>query len=529
MKFGLQNSVMGWDDPWYPDASRTLMRTGEGQFFASQDPAPTKQAFIRLLQETFGVDFLMQHAMPQDERTEDFVRDMEKCGLQYMLGNEFGNINGPHCEGTNRYDVPQKLVRRAKRSENFLGLLYDETEHLQLHPSIYRKDARLHQWLTTPCKTEEECEEAIVNNVKRLVDGYGTDVYGECVFPSMMHLLARGGMHLSPKALKEEYQSVMFAVAMGACKQYKRKMCVTVDLWGFDVGEWFTRLWGFPAHGVQEFYNALVLSWYMSPDLLFVENCDPLAISRGDSFEITPFGEAYSLFLERYRGKTPPYSHSDVQCEIAVIHADDGVFSANGTFDGAGSYGFSEFPMNERKNSFFQVIHALSHGAVSPAGTTFWNTEFQSFPTAAYSRNEKTCGTLPLAEGVGKEKQTSFHKLFYPMHSVLVFDDLVQRETLGEPSLIIVCGERCRGETLRLVGEYAKKGTRVVVPAWLGENCAEECVRISDFCSRRFYEAIGGFLGDADEWTVSFENHRLKITNPAGDGNTLNFVLEEKK
>lgn len=72
-----------------------------------------------------------------------------------------------------------------------------------------------------------------------------------------------------------------------------------------------------------------------------VENCDPLAISRGDSFEITPFGEAYRLFLERYRGKTPPYSHSDVQCEIAVIHADDGVFSANGTFDGAGSYGFS--------------------------------------------------------------------------------------------------------------------------------------------------------------------------------------------
>lgn len=131
MKFGLQNSVMGWDDPWYPDASRTLMRTGEGQFFVSQDPAPTKQAFIRLLQETFGVDFLMQHAMPQDERTEDFVWDMEKCGLQYMLGNEFGNINGPHCEGTNRYDVPQKLVRRAKRSENFLGLLYDETEHLQ--------------------------------------------------------------------------------------------------------------------------------------------------------------------------------------------------------------------------------------------------------------------------------------------------------------------------------------------------------------------------------------------------------------
>ena len=73
MKFGLQNSVMGWDDPWYPDASRTLMRTGEGQFFVSQDPAPTKQAFIRLLQETFGVDFLMQSTcnciLPSTART----------------------------------------------------------------------------------------------------------------------------------------------------------------------------------------------------------------------------------------------------------------------------------------------------------------------------------------------------------------------------------------------------------------------------------------------------------------------------
>lgn len=118
MKFGLQNSVMGWDDPWYPDASRTLMRTGEGQFFASQDPAPTKQAFIRLLQETFGVDFLMQHAMPQDERTEDFVRDMEKCGLQYMLGNEFGNINGPHCG-----DQPLRRAAKTRAAREAVGKL----------------------------------------------------------------------------------------------------------------------------------------------------------------------------------------------------------------------------------------------------------------------------------------------------------------------------------------------------------------------------------------------------------------------
>ncbi|MFQ7036322.1 MAG: hypothetical protein ACLRTQ_11970 [Candidatus Borkfalkia sp.] len=359
------------------------------------------------MQETFGVDFLMQHAMPQDERTEDFVRDMEKCGLQYMLGNEFGNINGPHCEGTNRYDVPQKLVRRAKRSENFLGLLYDETEHLQLHPSVYRKDARLHQWLTKPCRTEEACEEAIVNNVRRLVDGYGTDVYGECVFPSMMHLLARGGMHLSPKALKEEYQSVMFAVAMGACKQYKRKMCVTVDLWGFDVGEWFTRLWGFPAHGVQEFYNALVLSWYMSPELLFVENCDPLAISRGDSFEITPFGEAYRLFLERYRGKTPPYSHSDVQCEIAVIHADDGVFSANGTFDGAGSYGF-RIPHERKKEQFFSGHARFVARRGFSCGHDFLEYRISVVPDGGLFAQRKDVRYSATRRGRGKRKANVF-------------------------------------------------------------------------------------------------------------------------
>lgn len=32
MKFGLQNSVMGWDDPWYPDASRTLCVRERGVF-----------------------------------------------------------------------------------------------------------------------------------------------------------------------------------------------------------------------------------------------------------------------------------------------------------------------------------------------------------------------------------------------------------------------------------------------------------------------------------------------------------------
>lgn len=355
----------------------------------------------------------------------------------------------------------------------------------------------------------------------------GRYVCGMC-FSGIDASFGQGGMHLSPKVLKEEYQSIMFAVAMGACKQYKRKLSITVDLWGFDVGAWFTRLWGFPAHGVNEFYNALVCSWYMGPELLFVENCDPLAVSYGDSLELTEFGEAYRQFLSRYKNRVLPYSHRNVTCKIAVIHADNGIFSAYGTFDGGGSFGFCEFLPNAQKNSFFEVMHVLSHKKVSRCGTTFWNTDFQTFPTGAYARTKKNYKKLPLQNGVGKTEETSFHTLFYPLNGVLVFDDAVTKEALGEPELIIVCGDRCREETLRLVNEYAKRDTRVIIPEWLAGGNTKNCIIVNEFLSGDFEGLVDGYIGNEDRWNVCFGKYCIEMTNPSGDGNALEFNVREK-
>lgn len=527
MEFGLQNSVMGWDDPWHAASCRTKMRTGEGQFFPSQDPMPSKERIVQALKE-LGVDFYLQHVMPEEEEMLAFVRDMEKSGLGYLLGNEFGNINGPYTAGTNRYDVPVSVAERAAQRDNFMGLLYDETEHLQLHPDQYRKDGMYRQWLSEVKKTREECEDAFVSNVKELLARYPAEGYAECVFPALMHLLARGGMNLCPKALKEEYQSIQFAIAMGACRQYGRKMGICVDLWGFDVGGWFTRLWGFPAHGVNEFYNALLFSYHLAPEFLFVENCDALLRNTQKEMTRTEFGETYARFLREFRGKQLPYTHRDVRCRVAVIHADDGLFSKNGTFGGRGCFGFGEFPVDERKASFFDVMHLLSHKTVSSYGTTFWNTDHTQFPTGAYRRDENTFRLLPLEKGVGKENETSFHRIFYPLDGVLVFDDLATRDCIGDPELIVLCGDRCRSETLELLDEYARQGTRVLVPSWLYGKNTQHCERTEDLKSGKAEQMLSEYAGRKEEWNVLFARHKLCITNPSGDGNTLNIRLEER-
>lgn len=85
----------------------------------------------------------------------------------------------------------------------------------------------------------------------------------------MYHACARGGMNPCPKILKDEFQSVQISTAIGAAKQYARKMGICVDLWGQDVGEWFTRVWGFPGHSPGEFKSALELSYLMGPDFIF--------------------------------------------------------------------------------------------------------------------------------------------------------------------------------------------------------------------------------------------------------------------
>lgn len=101
-------------------------------------------------------------------------------------------------------------------------------------------------------------------------------------------------------------------------------MGICVDLWGPDVGNWFTRLWGFPGHSTAEYKSALEMSYMMGPEFMFTESIDPLAKNEDGLLVKTEFGEIYEEFIKKFVKENPRhYDHSMVDLDIVIIHSDD--------------------------------------------------------------------------------------------------------------------------------------------------------------------------------------------------------------
>lgn len=540
---GVQGTVMGWDDPWHYEQCRAMFRTGERKYFPSQDPRPSPEQFIRFIQ-ALGVDFYLHQVAPDEKEIDKFIDSIQQFHISFLIGNEYGAINGPYTDGTNRYDVPACSVEKAKQTGKLLGLVYDETEHLQLHPFMYSKEpidvsCRKecdHQWTATRGKQLQQLEDDTAAAVQARVKAYGdhVDVYSEQVFPVLYHVLARGGMNPCPKVLKEEFQSLQLASALGAAKQYKRKMGICVDLWGPDVGKWFTRLWGFPGHSPQEYKSALEMAYLMGPDLMYTENIDPLAVYNGQNFQKTEFGEVFEEFIKKFIPCHPRfYNHSMIQPDIVVIRSDDGVISDDGNFYGRGLYGSLTLMSDHRTQSVFDVFYLVSHGTIPHNGVTFFLPQFQ-FPIGEYERNADTIKQLPLVDGVTREDQKYIHKLFYPMNNVAVFDERVDSQTLGKPKLILLAGSRMTDQCLKLVSEKVNDGSVCIAASWLvpdfiksGKDGAGKWLIVEDFRNDAVWDAAAPFLGRKDCWLQKFGEYEVRFYNPKGDGITLTHEVRK--
>ncbi len=530
--FGVQGTVMGWDDPWHPEASKTKMRTGEGKIIPSQDLTPSPDIFIQFIKE-MGVNLYVHHVMPEKHEISDFLSDIQRRNINFIMGNEYGNINGPYKETHNRYDIPAQHIKNLNTAY-FKGLLYDETEHLQLHPNQYlglhpkeiEKKKKRHQWTSTTNKNVQKINEDIVTEVKALQSYYGEGVrlFSEQVFPVMYHTLSRGGLHPCPKLLKEEFQSVQLSTAIGASKQYNRQLGICVDLWGPDIGNWFTRTWGFPGHSPEEFESALKIAYLMSPDFVFVENIDALAQHKKNTFEKTIFGEIYEKFLKQFVPENPiRYEHTMILPDIVVIRSDDCDF-------GGGEYllGSDHVKSDYRTQSSFQVFHLLSHGTLPVNGLTYFLPQFEYY---AFTQQKKLTNTPNFPLKSGFEQQTHGHALFYPMNNVLVMDEHVNSQQLGQPKLIIVAGSRLTSQCFNAVIEKVKEGAVCIVAEWLlKENKVSrkymssrkegkgKWIVTEDFLSPDVRQEVLAFIGDQNCWRQRFGNFDVCLYNPGGDG-----------
>ncbi|UJF35605.1 hypothetical protein [Paenibacillus hexagrammi] len=329
---------------------------------------------MQILRE-LETDFYVHHVLPGTDH-KDVAADIAAAGIDICLGNEYGNINGPWVEGTNRYDVPDDEIIETARLGRCIGLLYDEPEHLQINAGQYRKDGWFPHWGDTDGlnieQSRSKVEQSVLartNHVKSLVDrlaspGVSIPLISEHVFPTMFHTFASAGMDICPKIMKESFQSLQLSTALGAAKQYGRALWICADLWGPDTGTWFTRFPGFPGHSPEEFESALKLGYFMGPSHLFVENIDVLLTHTPTGFQTTEFGEVWQHFVQSFIPANPlSWHHSQADPDIVVIHSDDSNYGLNERL-------FGNRTLHEQDISFsqsvFHIWHLLSRGLYLP-------------------------------------------------------------------------------------------------------------------------------------------------------------------
>lgn len=532
-KFGIQGPVVAFWDPWAAEESDAIMRTGTGVPIPAQDPAPAPAAFVAQLSE-LGADFYVHHVVPTVQDHGDLLRDLDAADIDVVLGNEYGNINGPYVDGTNRFDLPPQLLAEAAASGRLAGVLYDEPEHLQIHADQYRRDDHLPHFGRTDGLTTDAAIATIDATVRNVVaevaaaTGAATrdvPVLAEQVFPVMFHTLARAGMTPCPKVMKESFQPLQLATALGAAVQYDRDLWICADLWGPDIGPWLTRAPGFPGHPPEEFGSALRMAYLFSPTHLFVENIDVLVRHTGDrGFAATAYGEVWQEFLREFVPAHPlRWRHSDATPDIAVVHADDSDFGR-----GHRPFGNRQATAPETSRSVFEAWHHLSRGAI-PAHGSCLHIPGYDFPR--HRLNPVPRGRFPLETAASEA--TALHGLFQPMPNVLAFDEHVTERHLAGARLIVVVGSRLPRQTHERLRRRADAGATVLIASWLTGTGQRVSGRVGDgrwivfdrFDEPHVQEAIEPHLGPADRWTQRFGDVEIRIHPASADGQRLFFEI----
>jgi hypothetical protein len=521
---------MAWQDPWAGESSDAIKRTGTGVLLASQDGRATAEAFTGALRR-FGADFYVHHALPGDPNDHIMLRDVARAGLGLVLANEYGNINGPYQSGTNRWDVPAWLVTDAAATVDLRGVLYDEPEHLQINADQYRKDGFHPQFGSVDGMPADAAVDALAGRVAGIVGGIHaasnapTPVLSEQVFPTLFHALARGGMSPCPKVMKESFQPLQLATALGAAQQYQRDFWICVDLWGPDIGPWFTRAPGFPGHSPEEYASALRLAYFFGPSHLFTEGIDVLMRLADVEFRATEFGEVWLEFVSSFVPSHPlPWRSDDARPAIAIVHAEDS------------NYGQTERPFGkrgerapERSESVFDVWHLLSHGTIPRHGSCM---HIPGYHFPRHRLNSLDRAAYPFPDGApGVDAPTRLHGLFQPMNSALVFDEYARAADVEAAALIVAAGTRLPAETREMLRTRAEAGATVVIAAWLDPERPVGVHRLGrgtwsiteDFLSDEVAEVVAPHLGRPDRWTQRFGDYELRISPRDADGIELDF------
>jgi len=399
-----------------------------------------------------GVNFLQIHlGAPQLDNGEyaDLLAFCKATGLRLALNNEHANWAASSLDpaGRNRFDAPGGCHRwdleaaaldAAVATGVFEGVVYDEGEHMQLCRNKYAKlpdDVHRQPYLVeTTGMTLPAAYEAFLG-AARQVRGYhrdhGTRMVVESVFPALWHPLARAGVTLCPKLLKEDIYPAVLALALGAAQEYQAELWFTPDFWLMDR---------FPGHSVREYVAALRLAHAAGVDNVYTEYATALCRDRGATYEITEYGLAFRDFVREYVPAHPRnYDYRDYEPEVAIIRFPDSDWGQASCYYWKTLYGAEDLPPTPETGEWLQIISLLTAGKTHPGAV---NTNSSVYPRCEWP------GMIPAP-------------------ATAVYDHLVGPELLRCPGTLFLCGILISEPTLAAVRERVAQGAVCFAPARL--------------------------------------------------------------
>ncbi len=551
-RVGVEGILPGEED-WFA----TIYGCWFGKYF-------TEEHLITALREV-GAQFTLFYDSLAPRKTSACQRITEMCrrrNLPFLFNNTYGDIQGPWVEGLGHAEYTPEQLRQAAGSGLFLGVVWDEVAHRQLHhydvgPGPYFFDPR--------GLSVAACYERMVEAVSEVVERYteqGAVSVAELVFPVMVHTLARAGMVPAPKVLKESFNPLALAIGMGAALQYHREFWAVLDLWGVVPfwGSLFTGPWeGAPGHSPDEYLSALLMCYWMGLDAIYTEGLynlivpvhttpeewreiqenpiqhrgsdNPLVVDyRRKGYVMTAYGKLHRWFVREYLSAHPrPYCFRDVQPEVAIVVLPDSTWCSRTGSNWSSArtlFGPGGPEKLARHEALLDVFHLLTHGQVPREGFTLHNEPFQS-------RRAEIASRIELANDPASYIYDDIHTGFCPLNGVIVYDHRVGEDLLRDIPLIICVGETLTNSTRHAVRRCVRRGAKcLALPHLLPEVAQGATLRVVSEGAGRYLLAedllspkVGAFvaphLGATDIVRYQFGAHRVEFTPQRGDTRRL--------
>ncbi|MFQ5503078.1 MAG: hypothetical protein ACE5EQ_12415, partial [Phycisphaerae bacterium] len=231
-------------------------------------PDLTEAMLVCVLQEIGAAEFhVFDYRIPnKHDEIDRSISIATKADMRFQISDAMSAIYGPFVPGTGRPEWPATDLDRLARSGVCSACVWHEFD---ARINAYHHWPR--PWLTEPTRPYYPLEPGLDLGASQqaLSDQIAADVrpFAQRDLTvavkhqdnTLVHLTARAGAVPNPMILKQAYNAVSFAIALGAAKQYGRPLWATLDMCGPDI------MWSFnfprhPGHSPIEFYNTLVLA-----------------------------------------------------------------------------------------------------------------------------------------------------------------------------------------------------------------------------------------------------------------------------